>query len=167
MTAARKTAAQKAAEAAEREEYTGTAETPQLDHSASEAAVARVEEAAGAEPGKLAKGKKGETVQQLKNRLRNEAEREVLNTHKDEVITITQAKYDEHGLEYVRRLTDEEKAAKIIEDLYRKHPNLRPETTVLPDPVGNYPYGAYQGRDAGRVEADQASDHGAEASVGE
>lgn len=131
MAATRKTAAQKAAEAAEREEYTGT--TEQLDHSAAEAAVAAVETEAGAEPGQLA-GKK-ETVQQLKNRLRNEAEREVLNNHKGEVIKITNAKYDEHGLEYVRRLSDEEKAAKTIEEMYRKFPNLRPETVVHADPI--------------------------------
>ena len=105
----------------------------QTDHSKAEAAVAAAEEAAGAEPGKLAPKK--ETLQQLKNRLRNEAEREVLNTHKDEVIKITQAKYDKHNLEYVRRLTDEEKAAKTIEELYRKHPNLRPETIVQADPA--------------------------------
>ena len=70
---------------------------------------------------------KKETVQQLKNRLRNEAEREVLNNHKGEVIKITEAKYDQHGLEYVRRLTDEEKAAKQIEELYAQFPHLRPQ----------------------------------------
>lgn len=124
--AARKTAAQKAAEAAERDEYTSYVD--QSDHSAVEAVVARVEEAEGAEPGKLAQPKeKKETLQQLKNRLRNEAEREVLNRHKGEVIKITEAKYDEHGLEYVRRLTEEEKAAKVIEEMYQKFPNLRPQ----------------------------------------
>lgn len=79
------------------------------------------------------KPEKQETVQQLKNRLRNEAEREVLNNHKAEVIKITEAKYDEHGLEYVRRLSDEEKAAKAIEEYYRQFPNLRPVTTVQAD----------------------------------
>lgn len=67
------------------------------------------------------------TIQQLKNKLRNEAEREVLDTHKDEVVKITQAKYDAHGLEYVRRLTEEEKAAKAIEEYYVKFPSLRPQ----------------------------------------
>lgn len=67
---------------------------------------------------------KKETVQQLKNRLRNEAEREVLNNHKGEVIKITEAKYDQHGLEYVRRLTDAEKAQKLIEDQLALHPEL-------------------------------------------
>jgi hypothetical protein len=68
---------------------------------------------------------KGESIQQLKNRLRNEAEREVLNNHKDEVIKITAAKYAEHNLEYVRRLTDEEKAQKAIEDYLAQYPELR------------------------------------------
>jgi len=76
-------------------------------------------------PAPKLKPKKGETIQQLKNRLRNEAEREVLNTHKDEVVTITQAKYDAHGLEYIRRLTEEEKAAKQIEEYFKQFPELR------------------------------------------
>lgn len=87
-------------------------------------AVAKVEKAQGGEPGKIAPKPK-ETVQQLKNRLRNEAEREVLNDHKHEVIAKTEAKYKEHGLEYVRRLSDEEKAAKEIADNLEKYPGLR------------------------------------------
>lgn len=66
-----------------------------------------------------------ETVQQKKNRLRNEAEREVLNKHRDELNTITEAKFVEQGLNYTRRLTDREKAAKKIEDLLNEHPELR------------------------------------------
>lgn len=66
-----------------------------------------------------------ETVQQKKNRLRNEAEREVLNNHRDELNTITEAKFVEQGLNYTRRLTDKEKAAKKIEDLLNEHPELR------------------------------------------
>ncbi|QWY81368.1 hypothetical protein SEA_RIZWANA_71 [Arthrobacter phage Rizwana] len=72
-----------------------------------------------------APAKPKETVQQLKNRLRNEAEREVLNAHKDEVHRLTKEKYDAHGLEYVRRLTDEEKAEKEIAERLAKFPNLR------------------------------------------
>lgn len=66
-----------------------------------------------------------ETVQQKKNRLRNEAEREVLNNHRDELNTITEAKFKAVGLPYTRRLTDREKAAKKIEDLLNEHPELR------------------------------------------
>lgn len=76
-----------------------------------------------------------ETIQQLKNRLRGEAEREVLNTHKDEFHEIATAKFAAVGLEFVRRLTDEEKAAKQIEELYEKYPNLRPATIVAADPA--------------------------------
>lgn len=109
--AARKSAAQKAAEAAERDEYTARQTVLEDDN-----LTAVVDE----------KGKKL-TVQQLKNKLRNEAEREVLDTHKDEVIKITAAKYKVHNLDYVRRLSEEEKAAKAIEEYYVKFPKLRPQ----------------------------------------
>jgi len=66
-----------------------------------------------------------ETVQQKKNRLRNEAEREVLNNHRDELNTITEAKFVEQGLNYTRRLTESEKAKKKIEELLGQHPELR------------------------------------------
>lgn len=66
-----------------------------------------------------------ETVQQKKNRLRNEAEREVLNNHRDELNQITEAKFVEHNLNYTRRLTEKEKAQKKIEDLLNEHPELR------------------------------------------
>lgn len=117
--AARKTAAQKAAEAAEREEYThyDTAireEAPEQD--TKDLSTVKDE-----------KTGKYLTIQQLKNKLRNEAEREVLDAHKGEVVSITAAKYDKHGLQYVRRLSEEEKAAKQIEDLYAQFPNLRPQ----------------------------------------
>lgn len=68
-----------------------------------------------------------ETVQQKKNRLRNEAEREVLNKHRDELNAITEAKFAENDLTYTRRLTEKEKAKKKIEDLLAEHPDLRNE----------------------------------------
>lgn len=148
MATTRKTAAQKAAEAAERDEYTG--KTPAADMIAGTIEDANATRQAEdheelTEAPAEAKPKK-ETVQQLKNRLRNEAEREVLNRHKDEVVAITQAKYDEHGLEYVRRLSEEEKAAKQIEDLYEKFPQLRPaaeepaeEVAIDTEPQGYIP----------------------------
>ena len=77
----------------------------------------------------------GETIQQLKNRLRGKAEREVLNNHADEFHDIATKMFAEVGLEFVRRLTDEEKAAKQIEELYEKYPNLRPSTVVAADPA--------------------------------
>jgi hypothetical protein len=66
-----------------------------------------------------------ETVQQKKNRLRNEAEREVLNKHRDELNAITEAKFVEQGLNYTRRLTDSEKAAKKVEEYFNQFPELR------------------------------------------
>ena len=66
-----------------------------------------------------------ETLQQRKNRLRNEAEREVLNKHRDELNQITEAKFGEHGLPYTRRLTEREKAQKKIEEVLNEHPELR------------------------------------------
>lgn len=101
-------------------------------------------EAAG-KPAAKEKPKKTETTQQLKNRLRNEAEREVLDKHKQEVIARTKAKYDAHGLKYVRRLTDEEKAAKAIQENLAKYPNLRsqfiptdPEADVVKIQMGGF-----------------------------
>ena len=70
-------------------------------------------------------GEATETVQQKKNRLRNEAEREVLNNHRDELNKITEAKFVENNLTYTRRLTDKEKAQRKIEDLLNEHPELR------------------------------------------
>ncbi|UOK18397.1 hypothetical protein SEA_BRUHMOMENT_81 [Arthrobacter phage BruhMoment] len=69
------------------------------------------------------KGKKL-TVQQLKNKLRGQAERAVLDKYKNEVQSNTEALYKEHNLEYVRRLSDEEKAAKEIADHINKYPQL-------------------------------------------
>ena len=66
-----------------------------------------------------------ETEQQMKNRLRNEAEREVLNNHRDEFYKVAERKFKENGLEFTRRLTDEEKAKKKLEDLLAEHPGLR------------------------------------------
>lgn len=141
--AARKTAAQKAAEAAEREEYTGI---PEHHEDANE--VASDKDKKDLSSVKDEKTGKFLTIQQLKNKLRNEAEREVLDKHKAEVVSITAAKYKEHNLEYVRRLSDEEKAAKQIEELYAQFPHLRPQAEQqsaqeeVPEPVAAVPGGA-------------------------
>jgi hypothetical protein len=66
-----------------------------------------------------------ETEQQKKNRLRNEAEREVLNAHRDELNTITEAKFRANNLVYTRRLTDSEKAARKVEEYFNQFPELR------------------------------------------
>jgi hypothetical protein len=124
--APRKTAAQKAAEAAEREEYTGIPE----GHTVEDVEEAPMEPAkADTALSAVRDEKSGKllTIQQLKNKLRNEAEREVLDAHRPEVVERTAAKYKTHNLDYVRRLTEQEKAAKQIEELYEKFPQLRPQ----------------------------------------
>lgn len=62
--------------------------------------------------------------QALKNKLRNEAEREVLANHRDEFVAIAEKKFSENGLVFARRLTESEKAAKKIADLLEAHPEL-------------------------------------------
>ena len=64
-------------------------------------------------------------LNQLKNKLRNDAEREVLRNHRDEVIALTKAKFEKAGIEYVHRLTPEEKAKKEVEDQLNQFPELR------------------------------------------
>jgi hypothetical protein len=71
-----------------------------------------------------------ETVQQKKNRLRNDAERRVLNKHRDELNAITEELFVAEGLTYTRRLTEKEKAQKKIEDLLNEHPELREQYSV-------------------------------------
>lgn len=136
--AARKTAAQKAAEAAEREAETTYPVTEAEPDTAPESD--EEPDTAGDNLTDVTDDKgRRLTVQQLKNKLRNEAERETLDNHRPEVIARTAEKYKAHNLEYVRRLTDEEKAQKQIEELYEKFPQLRPAT---PAPVEAVPGGA-------------------------
>lgn len=63
-------------------------------------------------------------VHALKNKLRNEADREVLTKYKTERDEIAQRKFKENGLEYTRRLTPSELAAKKVEDLIAENPEL-------------------------------------------
>lgn len=71
-----------------------------------------------------------ETEQQKRNRLRNEAEREVLNNHRDEFHRVAEEKFKAAGLEYRRRLSAEEKAEKDLERLLAEHPHLRGKVTL-------------------------------------
>jgi hypothetical protein len=75
---------------------------------------------------------KKESVQQLKNRLRNEAEREILNLpeNKERFYDLAGKKFEEHGLKFERRLSDEEKAAKEIAEKLAKYPSLRKQFGV-------------------------------------
>lgn len=65
-----------------------------------------------------------EDLGKLKQRLRSEAERDVINNHRDEYVAIASAKFAAHGLEFTRRLTDAERAEKQILELLAKNPEL-------------------------------------------
>lgn len=85
---------------------------------------------------KPAPKQKKETAQQAKNRLRNEAERIVLDRHKPEFYKVAEKLYAENGFEFKRRLTEEEKAEQAIEKMLRENPALRQKyapTTVVVD----------------------------------
>jgi len=73
----------------------------------------------------------------LRNQLRNQAERHILELHRDEFDAYTEKLYTDNGLTYRRRVTPEERAAKVaaekeakakakLEKLYAEFPNLRP-----------------------------------------
>lgn len=82
--------------------------------------------------------KKKETAQQAKNRLRNEAERIVLDRHKPEFHKVAEELYAANGYEFKRRLTEEEKAEQAIEKMLRENPSLREKyapTTIVTDPA--------------------------------
>lgn len=60
-----------------------------------------------------------------KNKLRGEAEREVLAKHRAEVNEIAEAKFKAAGIPFSRRLTEEERDEKKLRELLAKNPNLR------------------------------------------
>ena len=68
---------------------------------------------------------KDETESQKRNRLRNEAERTIINRHRDEFNEEATRLFAENGLVFHRRLTDEERAAKEIADKLNQFPELR------------------------------------------
>lgn len=71
------------------------------------------------------KGKKVETEQQVKGRLRNAAERFVLNNHRDEYYAKLEELHEAEGVEYKRILTQEEKDEKALNELLERNPNLK------------------------------------------
>lgn len=73
----------------------------------------------------------------LRNKLRNQAERHILELHRDEFDAYAEQLYTENGLSFRRRVSAEEREAKIaaekeakakakLEKLYAEFPNLRP-----------------------------------------
>lgn len=87
------------------------------------AALAKAAREAAAAEANAAKTAKAE-AQALRNRLRNEAQTEVLNNHREEFVALATAKFAEHGLEFAHRKTDAEKAADKIAALLKAHPEL-------------------------------------------
>lgn len=63
-------------------------------------------------------------TQALRNKLYTEAQAELRERHEEEFISLISARYAEHGLQYRRRLSDEQKAEKQIRDLLAAHPGL-------------------------------------------
>jgi replicative superfamily II helicase len=92
---------------------TATAKTPRV----TKAAAAKAEAAEAAAPAQ-------ETDAQKRNRLRNEAERHILNLHKDEFDDYAEDLFAKNGLTFNRRLSEAQKAEKKINDLIAAHPEL-------------------------------------------
>ena len=92
---------------------TATAKTPRV----TKAAAAKAEAAA-------ADSNAPETDAQKRNRLRNEAERHILNLHKDEFDDYAEDLFAKNGLTFNRRLSEAQKAEKKINDLIAQHPEL-------------------------------------------
>ena len=65
-----------------------------------------------------------ETDSQKRNRLRNEAERHILNLHKEEFDDFAEDLFAKNGLTFNRRLSEAQKAEKKINDLIAEHPEL-------------------------------------------
>lgn len=68
---------------------------------------------------------KQETENDLKARLRRQAERKVVKDHPSELHAEIGRLFEENGLTYEPPLTAEEKAAKQIEELLEANPGLR------------------------------------------
>jgi hypothetical protein len=100
---------------------------------------------------------KKETESQKRNRLRNEAERIVINNHRDEFNQVATDLFAKNGLVFHRRLTEEERAAKEIADKLNQFPELR----ALFAPVGALHAAdqQVQAQPGGPLEAFRSADH--------
>lgn len=85
------------------------------------------------------KPKRRESPAQIRNRLRNQAERIVLDRHRDEFHQEATKLFEANGLEFKHRLTETERAQAKIEALLRENPELRerfaPTTVVVDQPA--------------------------------
>lgn len=76
----------------------------------------------------------GADLAKLKSRLRAQAERSVIENHRDEYNAEAERLFAEHGLEFSRRLTESEKAKRQMDELLKKFPELAPGATA-PDGI--------------------------------
>lgn len=93
---------------------------------------------------------KKETEAQKRNRLRNEAERVIINRHKSEFEDVATQIFAENGLKFNKRMSEQEKAKAKVDELIAKHPELKdallasllpttPQDTALYAPAGAQP----------------------------
>jgi hypothetical protein len=68
---------------------------------------------------------KQETESQKRNRLRNEAERVIINRHKSEFEDYATQLFADNGLKFNRRMSEQDKARAKVEELIKKHPELK------------------------------------------
>ena len=71
-----------------------------------------------------AEAPEGETLAQKRSRLRNKAERFVLENHREEFEDYAEQLYAENGLKFNRRLTGEAKAQREAEKLIAENPGI-------------------------------------------
>jgi hypothetical protein len=107
-------------------------------------ATATTRKPAAAKAAPVVEAEPVETEQQIKNRLRNEAEREVIDNHRAELHEIAEAKFKAAGLVYTRRKTEQEKAADKVKALLEQFPELAGQFTAVPvtpdvDPAADAP----------------------------
>lgn len=92
-----------------------TATAPAVEEATEEVAVESQETEAPAT---------NETDTQKRNRLRNKAERIILERHRAEFNEVAEEIFSEEGLKYNRRLTDEERAEEKLNKLLAENPKL-------------------------------------------
>jgi len=108
---------------------------------AAKAAALNAEQATAAEVAadeakttEVAEAPKQETESQKRNRLRNEAERIIINRHKSEFEDVATELFAANGLKFNKRMSEEEKAKAKIEELIKANPALKDAllATLLP-----------------------------------
>lgn len=73
-----------------------------------------------------AEAQQGEESERVKRaRLKTQAINQLIENHRDEFNQIAEQTFTENGLEFKRRLTDEEKAEQELAKLLERNPNLR------------------------------------------